>query len=46
MAGYSGAPFARELGIRPGSRVLLANAPSGFALEPLGSDGTENHDMA
>ncbi|SUA44865.1 Putative S-adenosyl-L-methionine-dependent methyltransferase ML2640 [Nocardia africana] len=35
MAGYSGAPLARKLGIRPGSRVLLANAPSGFALEPL-----------
>ncbi|WP_036511002.1 DUF3052 family protein [Nocardia aobensis] len=35
MAGYSGALLARKLGIRPGSRVLLAHAPSGFALEPL-----------
>lgn len=35
MAGYSGAPLARKLGIRPGSRVLLAHAPSGFALGPL-----------
>ncbi|MBF6276581.1 MULTISPECIES: hypothetical protein [Nocardia] len=35
MAGYSGAPLARKLGIRPGNRVLLAQAPSGFVLEPL-----------
>lgn len=33
MAGYSGTPLARKLGIAPGSRVLLDGAPAGFALE-------------
>src|SRR5688572_24485217 len=32
-AGYSGTPLERKLGIRPGHRVLLLNAPDGFALE-------------
>ena len=30
-AGYSGTPLPRKLGIREGSRVLLAGAPAGFA---------------
>jgi hypothetical protein len=30
-AGYSGTPLPRKLGIREGSRVLLANAPGDFA---------------
>jgi hypothetical protein len=30
MAGYSGTPLARKLGIAAGSRVLLDGAPSGF----------------
>ena len=29
-AGYSGTPLPKKLGIRPGSRVLLAGAPAGF----------------
>lgn len=30
MAGYSGTPLPRKLGIEPGHRVLLARAPVGF----------------
>ena len=30
MAGYSGAPLAKKLGIKPNSVVALAGAPSGF----------------
>jgi hypothetical protein len=33
MAGYSGTPLERKLGIKPGHRVLLLNAPEGFRLE-------------
>lgn len=37
MAGYSGTPLAKKLGIRELSRVALVGAPAGFeaALEPL-----------
>ena len=31
MAGYSGTPLARKLGIRPGSTILVLNAPRGYA---------------
>jgi hypothetical protein len=31
-AGYSGTPLAAKLGITPGSRVLVAAAPPGWAL--------------
>ena len=30
MAGYSGTPLPKKLGIKPGSRVLLRLAPKGF----------------
>ena len=30
MAGYSGTPLPRKLGIKPGHRVLALNAPDGF----------------
>lgn len=30
MAGYSGTPLIRKLGIRPGARVVFLNAPPGF----------------
>jgi hypothetical protein len=30
MAGYSGTPLPRKLGIKPGHRVALLNAPAGF----------------
>ena len=36
MAGYSGTPLPRKLGIKPGHRVLLLAAPAGFADETLG----------
>src|SRR5689334_1000611 len=32
MAGYSGTPLARKLGIGPGSSVLLDGAPTAFEL--------------
>ena len=32
-AGYSGTPLPKKLGIKPGHRVMLFNAPPGFALE-------------
>jgi hypothetical protein len=32
-AGYSGTPLPKKLGIKPASRVLLLNAPEGFALD-------------
>ena len=37
MAGYSGTPLPKKLGIKDGSRILLRNPPSGFAesLTPL-----------
>ena len=40
MAGYSGTPLPKKLGIKPGHRVLLVHAPAGFAelLQPLPDD--------
>lgn len=37
MAGYSGTPLAKKLGIKAGSRVLVSGAPDSYrtALEPL-----------
>jgi len=35
MAGYSGTPLARKLGIAPESAVLLDSAPDGFGLDDL-----------
>jgi len=37
VAGYSGTPLSKKLGIRPGARVALVRAPEGFerALEPM-----------
>jgi hypothetical protein len=31
-AGYSGTPLPRKLGVKPGSRVLVVDAPEGFDL--------------
>ena len=36
MAGYSGTPLPRKLGIRPGDRVALIGAPEGFREGTLG----------
>jgi hypothetical protein len=33
MAGYSGAPLVKKLGIQAGARMTLVNAPRGFAQE-------------
>jgi len=37
VAGYSGTPLSKKLGIRPGSRVRLVHAPAGYQklLAPL-----------
>jgi hypothetical protein len=37
MAGYSGTPLAKKLGIKPGSRLAVAGAPKNYAelLAPL-----------
>ena len=42
MAGYSGTPLAKKLGIRDGGRVLLIGAPSGIekALDGLPDSAT------
>lgn len=31
MAGYSGTPLPKKLGIKPGQRIALLDAPDGFA---------------
>jgi ABC-type Na+ transport system ATPase subunit NatA len=33
MAGYSGTPLVKKLGIKPGSNIVLVNAPSDYATE-------------
>lgn len=35
MAGYSGTPLPRKLGIKPDHRVLVLGAPAGFALDDV-----------
>jgi hypothetical protein len=37
MAGYSGTPLAKKLGIKPGHDVVLLNAPEDFTLEAEGA---------
>ena len=34
MAGYSGTPLTKKIGIKEGSRVALVNAPKDFQFEP------------
>jgi hypothetical protein len=36
MAGYSGTPLPRKLGIKPGHRLLVLGAPHGFRDRTLG----------
>ena len=40
MAGYSGTPLPKKLGIKPGHRVLVLEAPEGFALEGVSAGST------
>jgi len=35
MSGYSGTPLAQKLGIKEGHRVVLLDAPKGFAIEGM-----------
>jgi hypothetical protein len=48
MAGYSGTPLARKLGIKVGHHVALVHAPPGFesVLEELPLDVTLTRDLA
>ena len=34
MAGYSGTPLAKKIGIKEGTRIALINAPKDFQFEP------------
>ncbi len=45
-AGYSGTPLAQKLGIKPGHRVALLNAPIGFetSLDGLAASATLHRD--
>src|SRR5438132_10026601 len=36
LAGYSGTPLVKKLGIKPGSRVAIVRAPDGFQSELVG----------
>ena len=36
LAGYSGTPLVKKLGIKPGSGLLLVSAPKGFERELVG----------
>ena len=36
LAGYSGTPLVKKLGIKPGTTVALLGAPDGFARELVG----------
>ncbi len=40
MAGYSGTPLPKKLGVKPGHRVVLLDAPAAFALGGLPDDVT------
>ena len=40
MAGYSGTPLAKKLGIKPETRLTVLGAPDGFAIPDL-PDGVE-----
>ena len=40
MAGYSGTPLYKKLGIKPGTRLALLRAPDGWAVPDL-PDGVE-----
>jgi hypothetical protein len=43
MAGYSGTPLVKKLGIKPGANIVFVNAPSDYAAElDLPSDVTLN----
>jgi hypothetical protein len=35
VAGYSGTPLAKKLGIKPGHQLALVNAPAGWAVPDL-----------
>jgi hypothetical protein len=35
VAGYSGTPLAKKLGIKPGHRLAILGAPAGFAIHDL-----------
>lgn len=44
MAGYSGTPLPRKLGIKPGHRVLLLGAPATLADQGVDGDHADDGD--
>ncbi len=38
MAGYSGTPLVKKLGIKPGTRAQFLGVPPGFDLKPLAAE--------
>lgn len=46
MAGYSGTPLARKLGITEGTRFSVVGAPPGFAIPDLPPKVVMSHDEA
>jgi Protein of unknown function (DUF3052) len=48
MAGYSGTPLAKKLGIKPGTRVFVDNEPANYRelLQPLPEDVTFTRRLA
>jgi hypothetical protein len=44
MAGYSGTPLWKKLGIEEGSRLALVGIPDGFEIADLPGDVTPEHD--
>ena len=38
MAGYSGTPLVKKLGIKPGARVQFLNTPGGFDISELAAE--------
>ena len=38
MAGYSGTPLAKKLGIKPGAMTIVLHGPAGFEIEGLPQD--------
>ncbi|HEY6797999.1 MAG TPA: hypothetical protein VI248_25265 [Kineosporiaceae bacterium] len=44
VAGYSGTPLFRKLGVRPGHQVVVVGAPESFPLDLLSAEGTARVD--
>jgi len=43
VAGYSGTPLWKKLGVKPAGRLLLLGAPTGWSVGELPEDAVETH---